>query len=220
MSLATKSLQARKSVLASPEYQLQLLSGASSPALPTFADQLAKSGLAPLRRTGLDILQVNVGKLCNQTCKHCHVDAGPDRREVMTQTTMQHCLNALKNGPFTTLDITGGAPEMTPHFRWFVEQAVALGKHVMVRCNLTIITANPKYRDLPEFFKANRVEVISSLPFYNSRKTDSQRGDGVFEKSIEALQLLNAVGYGQPGSGLLLHLVYNPTGAFLPHGDA
>lgn len=115
-----------------------------------------------------------------------------------------------------TVDMTGGAPEMHPDFRWFVEQCTALGTHVMVRCNLTIILANKKYHDLPEFYKKHKVEVVSSLPFYTADRTDRQRGKGVFEQSVEALKMLNAVGYGVEGSGLKLDLVYNPAGAFLP----
>jgi radical SAM/Cys-rich protein len=223
MIAPTKSLLARKNALSAPDYQLRVLNGleeVSSVQFPLFENKLGEIGLAPLLPTQLEILQINLGKLCNQTCKHCHVDAGPDRKEIMVKETMQQCLAVLKNGPFHTLDITGGAPEMTPHFRWLVEEAAAMGKKVIVRCNLTIIVANPKYRDLPAFFKANRVEVVSSLPYFNSRKTDSQRGEGVFDRSIEALQLLNTEGYGVEGSGLVLNLVYNPTGAFLPPTQA
>jgi radical SAM/Cys-rich protein len=157
-----------------------------------------------------------MGKMCNQVCKHCHVDAGPDRKEIMTQETMQECLNAIAISGAKTVDLTGGAPEMNPDFRWFVEEISKLGKEVIVRCNLTIILANPKYNDLPEFFKKHKVQVVSSLPYFSASRTDAQRGDGVFEKSIKALQMLNAIGYGMPDSGLTLDLVYNPTGAFLP----
>lgn len=181
-----------------------------------FSDRLAEIGLHPLRPTGIDIFQMNMGKMCNQTCKHCHVDAGPDRKEIMTEETMQLCLNILAQHDIPVVDLTGGAPEMNPHFRWFVEEAAKLGKHIMVRCNLTIILANKKYHDLPEFFAKHKVEVVSSLPHYTAMRTDRQRGDGVFEKSIQALQMLNAVGYGVEGSGLKLNLVYNPTGAILP----
>lgn len=172
----------------------------------------------PLKPTATEILQVNVGKMCNQTCKHCHVDAGPDRKEIMTRETMQYCIDAIRKHNIKTVDLTGGAPEMNPDFRWFVEEIRDAGAHVMVRCNLTIILANKKYHDLPEFFAKHKIEVVSSLPFYNARRTDSQRGDGVFDKSIEALRMLNEVGYGKEGTRLILNLVYNPTGAFLP-GD-
>jgi radical SAM/Cys-rich protein len=144
------------------------------------------------------------------------VDAGPDRKEIMTRETMQQCLDALANSTIGTVDLTGGAPEMNPDFRWFVEEIHKLGRQILVRCNLTIIVANKKYNDLPDFFKKHQVHVVSSLPYFSAARTDAQRGDGVFEDSIKALGLLNAVGYGQEGSGLLLDLVYNPSGAFLP----
>ena len=213
-----KSLHATKHQLAQADYQLDLLQEVVTErlGLPTFQEKMAEAGLFPLRPTELEIFQVNLGKMCNQTCKHCHVDAGPDRKEIMTRQTMEECLAALAQTTIPTVDLTGGAPEMNPHFRWFVEQCHALGRHVMVRCNLTIIVANPKYHDLPEFYKQHGVEVVSSLPFYNADKTDRQRGTGVFKESIKALQMLNAVGYGQEESGLRLNLVYNPAGAFLP----
>lgn len=215
-----KSLHATHHPLADTMYQLKVLDTMEvlSHNLPKFEDKLAEIGLFPLIPTGIDIFQVNVGYMCNQTCAHCHVDAGPDRKEIMTRETMQQCLDVLAVTNIKTVDLTGGAPEMNPDFRWFVEQIHALGKHIIVRCNLTIITANKKYYDLPEFFAKHGVEVVSSLPFYNKSRTDSQRGDGVFEASIKALQMLNAVGYGMEGSPLKLNLVYNPSGAFLP-GD-
>jgi radical SAM/Cys-rich protein len=129
-------------------------------------------------------------------------------------------LDALKISKATTVDLTGGAPEMNPDFRWFVEEISKLGKNIIVRCNLTIILANPKYHDLPEFFKKHRVNVVSSLPSFTARRTDAQRGDGVFEKSIKALQMLNEIGYGKDGTDLKLDLVYNPSGAFLPDDQA
>jgi len=130
---------------------------------------------------------------------------------------MQLCLDVLTNNPsFKTVDLTGGAPEMNPDFKWFVSEIKKLNRHIIVRCNLTIILANKKYHDLPEFFKQHEIEVVSSLPFYTQDRTDRQRGNGVFEDSIKALQMLNAVGYGMEGTGLLLNLVYNPAGAFLP----
>ena len=182
-----------------------------------FQQKLAESKLYPLKPTILNIFQVNVGKMCNQVCRHCHVDAGPDRKEIMTKETMQQCLDALKNNPYLkTVDLTGGAPEMNPHFRWFVEEIKKLQRHVIVRCNLTIILANVKYNDLPQFYKQYNVEVVSSLPFYTQDRTDRQRGNGVFDDSIKALQMLNKVGYGIEGTGLVLNLVYNPAGAFLP----
>lgn len=210
-----KSLKAMHHALADSGYQINLLEHEAN--LIPFTQKLIESNLYPLQPRNLEIFQINIGKMCNQTCKHCHVDAGPDRKEIMTQNTMETCLKILQsNTLFTAVDLTGGAPEMNPHFRWFVEQIRALGIHVMVRCNLTIIRANKKYHDLPDFYKSNQVEVISSLPFYSKDRTDKQRGDGVFEDSIEALQMLNKVGYGLPDSGLILNLVYNPSGAFLP----
>jgi radical SAM/Cys-rich protein len=181
-----------------------------------FEDKLKEVGAFPLKPNGIDVFQINLGKMCNQVCKHCHVDAGPDRQEIMTRETMQLCLKAVKESQVKVVDLTGGAPEMNPHFRWFVEELTRLGKEVMVRCNLTIIVANPKYNDLPEFYKRHKCEVVSSLPYFTAVKTDSQRGTGVFEKSIKALEMLNAVGYGVEGTDLILNLVYNPSGAFLP----
>lgn len=218
MALATKSLQSRGSELAQPAAQLVVLNSNAGDVdvVPRFADTLAKHGRYPLRTTALDILQINVGKMCNQTCKHCHVDAGPDRKEIMTRDTMVEILRVVDLLAPATVDLTGGAPEMNPEFRWFVQELHARGTKVMVRCNLTIIVANPKYHDLPQFYRDHGVHVVSSLPFYDSRNTDRQRGNGVFDDSIRALQMLNAVGYGHDGSGLLLDLVYNPVGALLP----
>lgn len=209
-----KSLKALQHNLANSEAQIAILS--QQKAFPLFFQKLAENQLFPLKPTKMEIFQVNMGKMCNQVCKHCHVDAGPDRKEIMTQETLQLCLDILAKTDFHTIDLTGGAPEMNPHFRWFVEECRKLGKKVMVRCNLTIILANAKYHDLPQFFAQHEVEVVSSLPFYNASRTDSQRGEGVFGKSVKALQMLNEVGYGKEGSNLMLNLVYNPAGAFLP----
>ncbi len=218
-----KSLKAEHNKLSNVEEQLLVLEqGTHSEDLYRiipFQQKLEESGLYPLKATQVEILQINVGKMCNQVCRHCHVDAGPDRKEIMTPDTMQQCIDVVKNNPsLKTVDLTGGAPEMNPDFRWFVEQLKAANEsiHIIVRCNLTIIRANKKYYDLPEFFKLHGVEVVSSLPFYSKERTDRQRGDGVFEDSITALKALNKVGYGVEDSGLLLNLVYNPAGAFLP----
>src|SRR5688572_25860886 len=214
-----KSLKAQHSALAGASHQLSIIEHGETGdfSLVPFQQKLGQSGLYPLRPAAIEIFQVNIGKMCNQTCRHCHVDAGPDRKEIMTRETMQQCLNALSNNPaLTTVDITGGAPELNPDFRWFVEEISKLGKHIIVRCNLTIILANKKYYDLPQFYKAHHVEVVSSLPFYTQDRTDRQRGNGVFEDSIKALQMLNDVGYGRAGTRLVLNLVYNPAGAFLP----
>jgi radical SAM/Cys-rich protein len=215
-----KTLHANGSALADPGIQLGILSDETEKSLPSFEQRLEDMGLYPLKPSGVDILQVNVGYMCNQTCKHCHVDAGPDRKEIMTRETMEHCLDALKNSTIQTVDLTGGAPEMNPHFRWFVDQIVSLGRHVMIRCNLTILTVNAKYRELPAYYRDRGVEIVSSLPYYSASHTDRQRGDGVFDRSIEALKSLNEVGYGDPQTGLKLNLVYNPNGAFLPASQA
>ncbi len=221
----SKSLAARHSALSDTFFQLKVLNGAAitQAHFPAFSDKIASAGFhgGKLQPTRIEIFQVNVGKLCNQSCAHCHVDAGPDRKaENMSREHFEKCLDILSRYDIPTVDITGGAPEMNPNFRWFVAECRRLGKHVMVRCNLTIIMSNPKYRDLPEWFAANRVEVVSSLPHYSAHRTDAQRGEGVFEDSIKALQLLNAAGYGQEDSGLQINLVYNPTGLFLPGNQA
>lgn len=223
MSRVTKSLKARAEALSDTQRQMEWLSnGIFSPesgTMPRFDTLLKQHDIDCIRPKKLEILQLNLGYMCNQVCAHCHVDAGPDRKEMMTRKTLERCLEVLKISGATTLDLTGGAPEMHPDFRWFVEQAAKIGvDDLIVRSNLTILLANKKYHGLPEFFKAHQVHVISSLPFYKRSKTDRQRGDGVFDQSIAALQRLNAVGYGQPDSPLQLDLVYNPSGAFLP-GD-
>jgi radical SAM/Cys-rich protein len=213
--LTHKSLAAQKHELSVAKKQLDLI---DKTGLERFQDKLTQTGLYPLTSIGIDTFQINMGKMCNQVCNHCHVDAGPDRKEIMLRDTMVICLEAIEKSNCTTVDLTGGAPEMNPDFRWFVEQLTALGKKVLVRCNLTIIVANKKYNTLPDFFKKHNVEVVSSLPCYTEGNTDSQRGDGVFSQSITALKMLNDVGYGMPDSGLTLNLVFNPTGASLP-GD-
>jgi radical SAM/Cys-rich protein len=209
------SLKFRAHELASVDVQNRILSDAAGAGIPAFANSLEASGLFPLRTLPTEIFQINVGKMCNQVCKHCHVDAGPDRKEIMSRETMQQCLDALSKSGIKAVDLTGGAPEMNPDFRWLVEELKKLDKHVIVRCNLTIILAHEKYADLPEFFRKHQIEVISSLPYFAARRTDAQRGEGVFEKSIEALKLLNQMGYGVDPE-LRLNLVYNPSGAFLP----
>ncbi len=216
-----KSLAARGNALSDTFFQLKVLNGKeiTDARFPAFSEKIKTAGFenGRLKPTRIEIFQMNVGKLCNQTCAHCHVDAGPDRKlENMDRATFEKCLEILTRHDIPTVDITGGAPEMNPNFRWFVEECRKLGKRVIDRCNLTIIMANPKYRDLPHFFAENKVEVVSSLPHFSALRTDSQRGEGVFEDSISALKLLNEVGYAQPGSDLQLNLVYNPTGAFLP----
>lgn len=216
MSIKTNiSLAGQRHELSESEKQIELI---DKTGLKRFEEQLVDIGLMPLKPTKIDTFQINLGKMCNQVCNHCHVDAGPDRKEIMTRETMQECLQAIDNSECSTVDLTGGAPEMNPDFDWLVEQLTLLGKKVIVRCNLTIIVANRKYNYLPEFFRKHKVEVISSLPCYTEENTDSQRGKGVFNDSIEALKKLNAVGYGIPNSGLVLNLVYNPSGLGIP-GD-
>ena len=211
-----QSLKARHDKFADSSLQLEVLEGTKDQMLPSFSSKLESFGFHPLKPSGTEILQVNVGKMCNQTCKHCHVDAGPDRKEIMIRKTMKQVIKAAANASIHTIDITGGAPEMNPDFRWFVEQLSPLGKKIIVRCNLTIILANRTYLDLPEFYQKHNINVVSSLPHFSAIRTDAQRGEGVFEKSIRVLKMLNEVGYGKNSSGLELDLVYNPTGAFLP----
>lgn len=221
--MTIKSLKRRESELANANRQLEILSNGifQNGELPTFKHKIAETNQFPLTPKKLEILQINVGYMCNQVCKHCHVDAGPDRKEIMTKATMQQCLEVIKTTGAHTLDLTGGAPEMNPNFRWFVEEASKIGvTDFIVRSNLTIITANKKYHDLPEFFKKHKVHVVSSMPHWTRGKTDKQRGEGVFNQSIKALEMLNAVGYGMPDSDLKLDLVYNPSGAFLPGDQA
>ncbi|MFP5378336.1 MAG: arsenosugar biosynthesis radical SAM (seleno)protein ArsS [Vicinamibacteria bacterium] len=215
--MALPTLLNTRSPLASPEAQRAALE--ALPLARPFDEAVAAAGHASLRPTGTSILQINVGKRCNQACHHCHVDAGPDRTEVMSDAVADACLDLLAATDIGTLDVTGGAPELHPDFRWFVERCRALGRHVMDRCNLTILDVGT-HRDLPEFFAENRVEVVCSLPHYRATSTDRQRGDGVFAKSIEGLRRLNEVGYGDGKSGLKLALVTNPVGAFLPGAQA
>jgi len=168
-----------------------------------------------IQRGQLQTLQVNLGYLCNQTCLHCHVNAGPRRTEIMTGQTVADVLAMLSSQQISTLDLTGGAPEMNPHFRYLIEQARALGVRVIDRCNLTILEEDG-YEDMAVFLAEQQVEIVASLPCYLGDNVDAQRGNGVFESSIKALKKLNALGYGIEGSGLELTLVYNPLGTALP----
>ena len=208
-----KSLAGLRDPLASPAAQLEAFDALALDA--DFDARLAAEEVLPLMPLSIDTLQINVGKLCNQTCKHCHVDAGPDRTESMSKEIADACIAVLAEHRIPTLDITGGAPELNPNFRSIVEKASALGCHVIDRCNLTILHTGTG-KDLPEFFAKHRVEVVCSLPHYRALNTDKQRGDGVFDKSIEAMRRLNAFGYGNGISGLKLVVVTNPVGAFLP----
>jgi radical SAM/Cys-rich protein len=185
-----------------------------------FAEQIADSGLEPLAARGVTTLQVNLGKLCNQACRHCHVDAGPHQTAAevnMAAAVVADVHKVLREGGVATLDLTGGAPELNPHFRELVRAARELGIHVMDRCNLSVLL-EPGQEDLGQFLADHQVEIVASLPFYSQERTDRQRGAGVFERSVTALRLLNALGYGDPRTALRLNLVYNPVGAYLP-GD-
>jgi len=213
------TLNRKDSPLANPANQLSMLDALPMNGSGDFNGALAAAKLPPLRATGIDTLQLNLGRVCNQTCAHCHVDAGPDRKENMSREVAEACMRVLAETEIPTVDITGGAPEMCPEFRYIVEESRRLGRHVMDRCNLTILLAK-RYSDLPKFLAEHQVEVVCSLPHYRALGTDRQRGDGVFEASIEALQRLNAIGYGREGSGLRLVIVTNPVGAFLPSGQA
>ena len=176
---------------------------------------LEKTTFPKIARRRIETLQVNLGYKCNQSCLHCHVNAGPTRTEMMDRDTVELVLGYLAAQDVTTLDITGGAPELSPHFRYLVEQARSIGVHVMDRCNLTILS-EPGQEGLAEFLAANQVEVVASLPCYTEELVDRQRGKGVYEKSITGIRRLNALGYGKAGSGLTLDLVYNPQGPSLP----
>ncbi len=217
---ATGSLLRQQHPLAEAAAQLRILQGDDAVVpQPSFAEHCSQQGLSPLTARGIETLQVNVGKVCNQTCRHCHVDAGPDRRESMSRDVADACLDVLDRGNMATLDITGGAPEMNPHFRHLVTEATRLKRQVIDRCNLTILVT-PGYEDLPEFLAENRVEIVASLPCYLEANVDRQRGDRVFQRSMEALRRLNALGYGRTDSGLRLNLVYNPLGPSLPPPQA
>lgn len=212
------SLLHRRSPLASSDYQQSLLDHVPLDR-GNFSDRLSAHGWETLRPAELEIFQINLGKLCNMTCRHCHVDASPDRKEIMTRETVDLCLRALDRTTAHTVDLTGGAPELNPNFRYLVDQCVARGKHVIDRCNLTVLLL-PTMQDLPEWLAERKVEVVCSLPHYRQRNTDAQRGDGTFEKSIEALKRLNAAGYGIGDPDRQLTLMSNPVGAFLASGQA
>ncbi len=213
MSRVLPTLQKRRASLSSAAAQRGLLGGV--PVARSFEQALGESGLYPLRPTRIEIFQVNVGRKCNQTCRHCHVDAGPDRTEMMPDAVLDECLRVIETHDFPVVDITGGAPELHRRWREIVVRSRAAGKRVMDRCNLTI-TRLPNYAYLPEFFAEHQVEVVASLPHFRQQGTDAQRGDGVFEDSIAALKRLNELGYGREGTGLTLTLVANPVGTFLP----
>lgn len=208
-------LLARSHPLADPSRQRLILRPGGD--VPSFESALEKVGLAPLRARGVATLQINLGRMCNQTCEHCHVDAGPDRREIMPRPVLESCLRVLRTAAIPTVDLTGGAPELHPDFEWFVREARADSpdRRIIDRCNLTILMV-PRFRELAGFLAGHRVEIVASLPCYLESNTDQQRGGGVHRDSIAALKRLNALGYGEPGSGLVLNLVHNPVGPSLP----
>lgn len=210
-----KTLHRQRHPLASPQEQLAVLNDGKRIARGSFEKHLEKNHIEPMVRVSISTLQVNLGKVCNQTCAHCHVDAGPDRRESMSASTIDDVIAFLKRSTVATLDITGGAPEMNPHFKRLVTEAHQLGKHVIDRCNLTILLASG-FTDLPVFLSSHAVEIVASLPCYLQENCDLQRGTGVFQKSIEAIRILNDLGYGDPNTNLQLNLVYNPVGTSLP----
>jgi radical SAM/Cys-rich protein len=212
MGRILQTLEKRHSALSKGDVQRQRL--AQLQLSRSFDAALGSCGLFPLRPTPIEILQINVGKRCNQTCRHCHVDAGPDRKEVMPRPVIEAALAFLDRYRIPKFDVTGGAPELHPDFREIVTRAAATGAHVMHRCNLTAILL-PNYSDIPELLADRRIEIIASLPYFAERETDSQRGEGVFQESLQALHRLNALGYGK-GTGLQLNLVTNPVGTFLP----
>lgn len=203
--------------LAVSDFQISILENRLKESV-RFKDKLKEIGLFPLKPWEISIFQINVGKMCNQTCGHCHVDAGPDREEIMTRETMQQCVDAIRKGPFATIDLTGGAPEKNPNFRWFIEllRSEFPDVEIIVRSNLTIINEGEEYFDLPDFFAKHKLTIVSSLPCYTQDNVDQQRGRGVYDRSIDALKKLNEVGYGKKDSPLKLHLVYNPGGDSLP----
>jgi radical SAM/Cys-rich protein len=213
MQARHKSMKAFGEKLAIANEQLKVIN--QETAFPHFDEKYELVGEGFLKAGDIEIFQINLGKMCNQVCKHCHVDAGPDRKEIMTKETMQLCLNALSQTDIPTVDLTGGAPEMNPNFKWFVTEVKKLNRHIIVRSNLTILEANG-FEDYAEFLADNEVEIVSSLPYYKASFTDKQRGEGVFAKSMSAMKKLNDLGYGKDDSGLIFNLVYNPVGAFLP----
>jgi radical SAM/Cys-rich protein len=217
------SLVSRGSPLASPARQIGAVDGVDLSRVRSggdFGAALAAAGRFPLRPGPIEVFQINLGKLCNMTCRHCHVDAGPDRTEAqMSRETVEACLLALDRTGARTVDLTGGAPELNPHFRTVVDEAIRRGKHVIDRCNLTVLLGAPQ-SDLPGWLAERGVELVCSLPHWRRRGTDAQRGDGTFERSIEALRRLNAAGYGSSDLRRTLTLVANPVGAFLPGNQA
>jgi len=220
----TTSLRYRREPLSSPDEQFRALNAVDLNGGPSgtghFEKDLEASGWAELKPSTLEIFQINLGKLCNMTCRHCHVDSGPDRTEEnMDRETVDACIEAIDRSGAHTVDLTGGAPELNPHFEYLVDACVERGLHVIDRCNLTILTTRP-YQHLPEWFAERGVEVVCSLPHYREFNTDAQRGSGTYRKSIKALHMLNDAGYGTGDPERQLTLVTNPVGAFLAGNQA
>jgi radical SAM/Cys-rich protein len=184
-----------------------------------FIERVLDAYRSPIRAENIRTLQINIGKRCNLLCKHCHVEAGPDRPEVMGRAVLRQCLGVVKSAGIPTVDITGGSPEMNPHLEWFLDEAAGLALHLMVRSNSAILL-NEAYKKFIEIYARNRVEVITSLPDWREAKTDRMRGEGIFAKIIGGIKELNKRGYGIPGSGLVLNIVHNPAGAYLPGAQA
>lgn len=180
-----------------------------------FAQKLRQCGCYPLKAVAVNTLQMNITRKCNLSCKHCHVQAGPDRREVMSRENLNLCLKAAEHPSITTIDITGGSPEMHPDIQYLVSQMAQSGKRVLVRSNLVILL-EPEYRHLINIFAGNKIELVGSLPDYRAQRSDRQRGRGIYDKAIETIRQLNKAGYGRPDSGLVLDLMHNPAGAYLP----
>jgi radical SAM/Cys-rich protein len=187
--------------------------------IPSLAKKISEINRFPLTAKGIDILQINLGKICNLSCRHCHVNAGPQRTESMSRPVLEKCLDVLHSVPISTIDITGGAPEMNQHLEWFINEAAQLNRRLIVRTNLTLLLDEP-YRHFMDVFVQNKVEIVTSLPDYLEVKSDRQRGTGVFRKVIAALRELNSRGYGMPDSGLCIDIVHNPVGAYLPGSQA
>jgi radical SAM/Cys-rich protein len=185
------------------------------PHLPAFLEALKKTRLFPLRATGIEILQINTGRRCNLRCRHCHVEAGPDRTEMMNRETFAACLDVLRACEIPVIDVTGGEPELNPHLPWFVEEAARLGRRLLVRSNLVILL-DERYSGLIDLYARAGVEIVTSLPDPSATRTDRQRKGGTFDKVMAVVERLNRLGYGREGSGLVLDVVQNPPGAYLP----
>ena len=183
--------------------------------IPSFAGKIRETGSLPLKAKGIEVLQINTGRICNLSCRHCHVNAGPNRTEIMEKTVFEKCLEVISSFPVSTIDITGGSPEMNPHIEWFINQAARLNRRVIIRSNLTLLLEKP-YLHFTDLFAENKIEIVTSLPDYMESRSDRQRGAGVFSKVISSIRELNKRGYGIQGSGLCLDIVHNPVGAYLP----